>query len=168
MKIKEKLMEARWIADSYSRCIKKRQSRLQELEAERDQLSRELDALELAIKVLREDFGEDEWGAMCAVGSPPSNPYGGVNTIDDEDIPITHKARNAAYVVLSETRPIHRSKLLEGIKAQGVEIFGPKPENLLSAYLSPDGRFTPYPGLRGCWTLTEEPTGERRIAAQVS
>ena len=157
-------MEARWIADSAFQCIERRQSRLKELEAERDQLSKEKDALELAINVLKEDVGEDEWEAMYADVSPPSDPYRGVNTIDADDIPISHKARNAAYVVLSETRPLHRSKLLEGVQAQGVEIFGPKPENLLSAYLSPDERFKPYPGLRGYWTLTEEPTGKRPLA----
>ena len=98
----------------------------------------------LAIIVLREDFGDDELGAMCAVGSPPSAPYGGVNILDDEDIPITHKARYAAYKVLLEDRPMHRSRLLEAVEAEGVEIFGGKPVDLLSAYLSPDARSSPY------------------------
>ena len=163
-------MQARWMIDSaIPECIEKRQSRIGELEAERDQLSRELDALELAIKVLKEEYGEDELAAMSGGGgSPPSVPYSGTMAYDDEDIPFTHKARHAAYKVLLEERPMHRSKLLKAVEAEGLEIVGRDPAGLLTSYLSPDARFMSVPYMRGYWTLTEEPTGNRPIIARAS
>ena len=144
--------------------IEKRQSRLEALEAERDQLRKEIDGLELAVKVLKEDCDEDEWEEMCADDSLPSDPYSQLDTIEEDDIPITHRARNTAYRVLLATRPIHRSKLLELVEAEGTKIIGRNPADLLTSYLSPDARFKPAPNLRGFWTLTEEPTGKRPIS----
>lgn len=158
-------MKAKWIVDSLlPECMEKRQARIQELEAELDQLSKEKDALELAINVLKEEYGEDEWEVMCGGQLPPIYPYSDLVASDDEDIPFTHKARNAAYKVLLEHRPMHRSRLLEAVQAEGLEIVGRDPAGLLTSYLSPDARFMSVPSQRGYWTLTQEPTVRRPIA----
>ena len=146
------------VMDATLSSIEKRQSRLKEVDVERDQLMKEIDGLQLSVAVLQQDYGyelrETEW---------PAYPYSDLPYVEDDDIPITHKARNAAYAVLAENGRMHRSKLLEGIEAKGVEIVGRNPANLLSSYLSPDARFMSVPGLRGYWTLTQEPTGKRPV-----
>ena len=134
--------------------IGKRQSRLEEVDAERDQLVKELESLLLSVSVIEQDYDID----LSATDSP-AYPYSDLHNVDDADIPITHKARNAAYAVLVETRPMHRERILEEIEAMGVEIMGRDPAGLLSSYLSPDERFMSVQGLRGYWTLTEEPSG---------
>lgn len=161
-------METKTIVDAAHASIERRQSRLERLEAERDQLKLEIDGLEIAVNVLIKDLGEDEWEMMCGIKVPPDAPYNELVDSDDENIPITHKARNVAYKVLLETRPMHRSRLLERVESEGVEILGRKPADLLSAYLSPDARFKVVPGMRGYWTLTQEPTGKRPITIPVS
>ena len=138
--------------------IEKRQERLQEVEAQRVQLIREIDGLQLSLEIVQQDYGID----LTAPGLQV-HPYSDLHDVEKEDIPITHKARNAAYKVLSERRPMHREKLLEGVKALGTDIVGRNPADSLTSYLSPDERFMPVPGLRGFWTLTEEPTGRRAI-----
>ena len=142
--------------DAALESIEKRQARLEEVEAERDQLVKEIDSLQLSVAVIQKDYGYE----LC-VTEWPVYPYSDLHYVEDADIPITHKARNAAYVVLAENGWMHRNKLLEGIEAQGVEIVGRNPVDLLSSYLSPDARFMPVPGLRGYWTLTQEPTSKR-------
>ena len=144
------------VIDATLSSIEKRQSRLKEVEEERDQLVKEIDGLQLSVAVLQQDYGyelcETEW---------PAYPYSDLHYVEDDDIPITHKARKAAYKVLAENGPMHRTKLLKEIEAQGVEIVGRNPADLLSSYLSPDARVMPVPGLRGYWTLTQESTGKR-------
>lgn len=157
-------MDVKMIMDAHLLSIEKRQLRLKELDAERVQQKKEMEALELAIIVLKEDWADEDWDEVCAVEAPPSDPYSESVAIDDENVPITRKTRIAAYRVLVEERPLHRSKLLERISALGVEILGRNPVDSLAGYLSPDARFQPYPGMRGYWTLTQEPTGKRPIA----
>ena len=150
------------VIDATLSSIEKRQSRLKEVEEERDQLVKEIDGLQLSVAVLQQDYGyelcETEW---------PAYPYSDLHYVEDDDIPITHKARNAACKVLAENGPMHRTKLLKGVEAQGVEIVGRNPADLLTSYLSPDARFTPVHGLRGYWTLTQELT-DRQSLTQLS
>ena len=146
------------VIDATLSSIEKRQSRLKEVEEERDRLVKEIDGLQLSVAVLQQDYGFD----LCA-DEWPAYPYRDLHYVEDDDIPITHKARNAAYIVLAENGPMHRTKLLKGVEAQGVEIVGRNPADLLTSYLSPDARFTPVYGLRGYWTLTQEPTGKMPV-----
>ena len=147
-------MATNWTVDAVLASIERRQSRLEEVEVERERLVKEIDGLRLSVSVIQQDYGVDptatEW---------PAHPYSDLHFVDDADIPITHKARNAAYLVLAEERPLHRAKILERIQAMGVEIVGRNPADLLTSYLSPDERLMAVRGLRGYWTLTEEPSG---------
>ena len=142
-------MGTNWTIDAVLASIEKRQARLQEVEEERDQLVKEIDGLRLSVAVIQQDY----WYELCAT-EWPAYPYTDLHYVEDADIPITHKARNAAYKVLAENGPMHRTKLLQEIEALDVEIVGRNPADLLSSYLSPDDRFMPVLGLRGYWTLT--------------
>ena len=157
-------MDVKMIMDAHLLSIEKRQLRLKELDAERVQQRKEMEALELAIIVLKADWADEDWDEVCAVEAPPIDPYSEYVASDDENVPISHQVRRAVYKVLLEERPLHRNTLLTRVGEQGVEILGHRPTDSLTGYIGSDARFQPFPGMRGYWTLTQEPTGKRPIA----
>ena len=158
-------MGAKIMVDAALLSIEKRQSRLEIVEAEGDQLRKEIHGLEVAISVLKQDWGDEDWDDDSADESPVSDTYDELLSSDDENIPISHKVRRAAYRVLREKRPMHRSKLLGLVQAQGLEFPERRPADTLTTYLSTDPRFCPFTDLRGYWTLTQEPTGKQPITS---
>ena len=152
-------METTLTTGEVRRSIERRLERLQDVEAERDQIRKEIDGLEMFVAVMEDDYGID----LNERDAHPQ-PYADFDGIEEDDIPITYRVRNAVVKVLSEKRPLHRSKVLEGVEALGVEIVAQDPLASLSAYVSQDDKIMSVPWMRGHWTLTQEPTGKRPLA----
>ena len=62
---------------------------------------------------------------------------------------------DAMHDILVRERPLHRTTLLERVRAAGFHVGGKTPVGAIGSYLSRDERFTNIG--RGCWSLTEEP-----------
>ena len=151
-------MEQTFTIEEIRRNIEGREKQLHEMDAKRDQFAKETDGLKLAVEVIQQDYGYSS-DTRTVEGDIPAG-------IDDAGLSITRRVRNAVYETLKEKRPLYLAELLERIEERGVEIVGKNPIRLLSSYISPDDRLLSVKGLRGYWTLTEEPTGRRPLAQQ--
>ncbi len=108
---------------------------LKELEAKKQKIDKEFEALHLVIRL------NQERSSGIASGRRAST--------------YAQELTDAIYDILLSERPLHRMAILGKVTERGVHVGGSKPVNSIGSYLSTDQRFKNCG--RGMWTLTEEP-----------
>ena len=109
---------------------------IEELEAKRRQIDKEIEAVHIVIRL------KQERASKVDAGGRRTGTY-------------AQELTNAIHDTLWSERPLHRNVILERVIERGIHVGGAKPMNSVGSYLSTDKRFKNCG--RGLWTLKEEP-----------